>query len=139
MLHSFRQAKVLSPLIYLFIVVQIYAVRYVENPYRDEIFIGLNFIYFLLGIFSINRKQAVRNLLSSILPVVGFILVFLFLFRAGDIRSLIFHQRAEISFKVWLFMLVSAVFSFYFGRVIRLLLMRAYTLVLRIKRRRLRK
>ena len=135
MINSFSDARTRSALISLFILIQIYAVRYIENPYRDEIFLTFNSLYFLLGFFSIDRRQAIRNFLSSVLPVAGFILIFLFLYKVSDIRSLIFHQRTEISFKVWLFLLISAFFSFYLGRTIRILVFRAYTLALRIMRR----
>ena len=135
MINSFSDARTRSALISLFILIQIYAVRYIENPYRDEIFLTFNSLYFLLGFFSIDRRQAILNFLSSVLPVAGCILIFLFLYKVSDIRSLIFHQRTEISFKVWLFLLISAFFSFYLGRTIRILVFRAYTLALRIMRR----
>ncbi len=120
-MNIFNNQKIRWSIIFLLALLQIASVTIFSDSYFENLFYFVNLTYFALGFFSLDFRQALKNISLVTLPVVILMILILLLIAAlsGKISGVI--VAIDVAFKMWALILMVAMPVFIFGFGVRTL------------------
>ncbi len=125
-MNIFNSSKIRWSIIFLLAVLQIASVTLFSESDSVNLFYIVTLTYFALGFFSLDLRQAVKNISLVTLPVVVLItLILLFIALLGGKISGVL-TAVDVAFKMWALILFVSLPIFMFGFGLRLLIRTLY-------------
>lgn len=96
-------------------VLQIASFTIVPKEYSMDLFVVINFSYFLFGFLSLDWKQAIKNIVSVTIPVFFFMVLLFFMPSLIKGKMINLFWPFEAAFQIWGLTLIVGLPIFLFG------------------------